>query len=133
MNYETLLNRAYEKLPKVERQERFEIPEPIVTLSGKFTVIQNFVQIANTIRRDPKHMARYFFKELAIPGKLEGNKLILQRAFRKEEIEKTLASYCEEFLYCKECRRPDTKLVKRNKLVFMKCEACGAERSVRKI
>ena len=133
MNYETLLERAYTRLPKVEKHKRFEVPTPIISLSGKFTIIQNFVQIANVIRRDPKHMARYFFKELAIPGKLEGNKLILQRAFRKEEIEKTLKSYCDEFLYCKECKKPDTKLTKRNKIMFIKCEACGAERSVRKI
>lgn len=133
MDYNQLLERAVTKLPKTKKHERFEIPEPIVTLSGKFTVIQNFVQISSAIRRDPKHLARYFFKELAIPGKLEGNKLILQQVFRKEEIEKTLKSYCDEFLYCKECKKPDTALIKRNKITFMKCEACGAERSVRKV
>ncbi len=133
MDYEYLLERAESKMPKVKKHERFETPEPVVTISGKLTIIQNFVQIANTIRRDPKHIARYFFKELAIPGKIEGNKLILQRVFRKEEIKRALKNYYNEFLFCKECGKPDTKLIKRNKLWFLKCEACGAERSVRKI
>ncbi len=133
MNYEEMLKRAYEKLPKREKTERFEIPEPIVTLSGKFTIIQNFVQIANQIRRDPKHMAKFFFRELAIPGKLEGNKLILQRVCTKKEIETTFKDYYEEFLFCRECGKPDTRLIKRGNLWFLKCEACGAERGVRKI
>ncbi|MEM7827025.1 MAG: translation initiation factor IF-2 subunit beta [Candidatus Aenigmatarchaeota archaeon] len=134
MDYEELLKKAQALIPRdVKESERFSIPEVELTLSGRLTVIKNFNQIANILRRDPHHLMKFLLKELAIPGKIEENKLILQKAFEKEELDKLIRKYCDEFVFCKECKKADTNLIKRNNLMFLKCEACGAERSVKKI
>ncbi|MEM5771227.1 MAG: translation initiation factor IF-2 subunit beta [Candidatus Aenigmatarchaeota archaeon] len=134
VKYEEMLKKAIEKLPSVvENSDRFKIPESEVTYSGKLTIIKNFNQIVNILRRDPNHLAKFLFKELAIPGKIEENKLILQKIFTKEKIDEKIREYCKIYIFCNECGKPDTKLFKKGNIYFIKCEACGAERSVPRV
>lgn len=133
MDYNSLLTRARSKVRAVAVEERLKIPEPETSILGKTTTIRNFGDIAGVIRRDPKHLAKFLFRELAIPGTIEENRLVLQRAFDRELISKALKSYYSEFLYCKECGKADTNITKKEDLLFLKCEACGAERSIKKI
>ena len=37
----------------------------------------------------------------------------------------------KEFVLCKECKKPDTELLKEDRLLFIHCLACGAKHSVR--
>jgi len=134
MSYEEMLKRARKEMPQEgDSSERFKIPEAEITYSGKFTIIKNFSQICDILRRDPQHVAKFLFKELAIPGKIEENKLILQKNFDKGKIDEKIREYCKEYIFCKECGKGDTSLKKMNNIFYLKCEACGAERSVKKI
>ncbi len=134
MDYETLLNKAYEELPKkVETSERFEIPIVDTIVQGNQTIIKNFTQIYQTLRRDPKHLLKFLTKELATPANFDGSRLILQSRIPKSLIQKKLEAYIKDYVVCKECGRPDTKLVKEDRITFLKCEACGAKASVKSI
>ena len=133
-SYEDMLKEAEGKLPKnTEKKRRLEIPAPQVRIQGNQTFIENFTEITDVIRREPKHLAKFLFRELAKPGHVEGKKLMLQGKVYSKLLEKKLESYYKEFLYCKECQKPDTKLVKEGRIVLMVCEACGSKRAVRKI
>jgi len=71
MGYEQLLKRAREQLPQsVFEKERFEIPKVRGHLEGNKTVISNFQQIANTLRRPTEHLLKYVLRELATPGEI---------------------------------------------------------------
>jgi len=121
-------------LPKESKEKvRLEIPRPQVLIQGNQTFITNFEEIVNVMRRTPKHFAKFLFRELAKPGHIDGKRLILQGKVYQKLIEKKLDSYTKEFLYCKECNRPDTKLVKEGRITLMVCEACGAKQAVRNI
>lgn len=134
MEYNELLKRAMSRVKTTAVAEnRIKILDPDITVAGKTIIIRNFGDIADIIRRDPKHIAKFIFRELAIPGAIEDNRLVLHRIFDKETISRCLKAYCMEFLYCRECGKADTKLEKKENLMFLKCEACGAERSVKKI
>lgn len=134
MSYEDLLKKAMEKLPKrLEEEKRFAIPQVVCEISGTKTFFRNFVEVANALRRDMPHLSKYLFKELATPGTMQGNILIFQRKVSKEMLEGKLKDYAKEFVFCKECKEPDTKLIKEDKLFFIKCEACGAKYPVRSI
>ena len=50
--YETLLDRAYSKIKKVEVTERFEVPEAESYVEGTKTIVSNLLQIASFLRRD---------------------------------------------------------------------------------
>lgn len=125
--YEKLLESAFEKMPKkLHEKERFEIPEALTEIQGNKTLIRNFVEIATTLRRDPAHLAKYLFKELATPGNIQGAALILQRKLTQSFVQEKIVSYVKDFVYCKICGEPDTKFVKEGRITFIQCDACGA-------
>ena len=134
MNYENLLKRALDKLPKkVESKSRFKMPDIVSEISGNKTIIRNFNEILSALRREPQHLSKYLFKELAAPGNIEGKILILQTKVPNEILKKKLESYVKEFVFCKECSEPDTKLIKEERIYFLKCEACGCKYPARSI
>ena len=134
MEYEDLLNKAYEKLPKTEAtSERFETPKVETIVQGNQTLIKNFSQIYQILRRDPKHLLKFLTRELAIPADFDGSRAILQSRIPNNLIQKKLETYVKDYVLCKECGKPDTKLIKEDRITFLKCEACGAKASVKSI
>jgi translation initiation factor 2 subunit 2 len=131
--YEKLLKLAIEKVPKkVFARDRFIIPEPKVETQKNKTIIKNLKEIADVLRRPADHLAKYLMKELATPGSIESETLVLQTSITTEMVKKKIESYAKEFVYCKVCGKPDTKLVKEDRLSFIVCEACGAKSSAGK-
>ncbi len=134
MKYEELLEEAFKQMPeKVERKERFEVPEPLIETSKKRTILRNFSAIASVLRRDERHFSTYLFKELATMGEIQSGSLVFQGRISPELIRKKISDYTKEFVICKECGNPDTKLIKEERLYFIKCEACGCKYPARKI
>src|SRR3989344_9050546 len=121
-DYRKLLERARKNLPQGELRDRFEIPKPVVTTSGKQTTVKNFGEITNYIRRDPKHLAKFLFKELALPGSIRNNELILQGKTTSFVIEQRTDAYVKQFVLCSECKKPDTSLQKEGDVFILKCE-----------
>ena len=132
MDYADMLKRAREKMPKAENKERLEIPLADVA-TGKQTSIKNFSEIAKALRRDPKHLSKFLFKELAAPGSTRGTELLLQGKFYPGPIKQKIEEYAKEYVFCQECGKPDTNMVEEGKIVTIKCEACGARKTGRKL
>jgi len=134
MDYESLLSKAFEKLPKKEEQiDRFKVPMAETMIQGNQTIIKNFGQIAETLRRDPHHILKYLTKELATPAGLSDSRAILQAKISQKMVQQKIEEYVVDYVLCKECKRPDTKLTKEERITFIKCEACGAKSSVKAI
>lgn len=132
--YEELLSRAMEKVPKsAGAGERFEMPLVETGLEGNKTIFKNFSAVAEKLRREPKHLLKFLSKELASPGAIDGARAIFDTKLQQLAIQKKLESYVKEFVICKSCGRPDTKLVTESRIAMAKCEACGARNSVREI
>ena len=132
MDYEQLLGEAYEKVKKTEHSgERFEIPRIEGHFEGKKTILTNFYQIASFLRRSPEHFQKFLFRELAVSGQKEGERLVLNMNVQSSKINQKIEQYVKEFVLCQQCGKPDTELVKEDRLSFVKCMACGAKHSVR--
>lgn len=132
-NYDEMLKEGMDKIPEITvNSERFELPRPRVTVQGNQTFITNFEEICNKLRREKKHVAKYLFKELAIPGHVDNSRLILQGKAPSSLIQKKLDNYLKDYVQCKECERPDTRLEKSGRLTIMVCEACGSKQNVKK-
>lgn len=132
--YEKLLDEAYKKVKQVSHiGERFEIPKISGLFEGKKTILTNFFQIADYLRRNPEHFQKFLLRELAASGQREGDRLVLNIIVPSAKINQKIEEYAKEFVLCRECGKPDTELVKdpQNRLTFIKCFACGAKHSVR--
>jgi translation initiation factor 2 subunit 2 len=129
--YDALVEKAYKILPETTvKEERFVVPKVLGHLQGNRTIISNFYQITDTLGRKPQHLLKYILKELATPGELKKNGVIFGTKISATRINEKIERYVEEFVLCKECKKPDTKLLKEGNFVFMKCMACGARHSV---
>ena len=132
MDYEKALKRARENLPEsVFGKERFEIPRVKGHIGGNKTVISNFKQIASTLRRPVEHLLKYVLKELATPGDLRPAGLVMGTKVAASRINDKIKQYADEFVFCQECGKPDTQLVKEGELLYKKCLACGTKQPVK--
>jgi len=127
------LDRAMKRMPATkESKERFVIPAVKVFYEGKTTVLENFRTIADILNRDPDHLMKYLLQEMGTAGKIEGQRGVFQGKFSEQAIARQIESYFEEYVVCTECRLPDTHLIKNDRVLMLKCDACGAHRPVRK-
>jgi len=130
-DYNKLLEQAYKEVKEVKSiGERFEIPKIKGHFEGKKTILTNFFQIASHIRRRPEHFLKYMLKELAASGTRDGDRLILNIKVPSSKINQKIEDYVNEFVLCKECKKPDTELIKQGRLTFVHCLACGAKHPV---
>ncbi len=132
MTYEKLLEDAYKKVKQVDTSSsRFEIPKIEGHFEGRKTILTNFFQISSHIRRKPEHFQKFMLKELAASGQRDGDRLVLNIKVPSAKINQKIEQYVKEFVLCKECGKPDTELIKKDRLMFIRCLACGAKHSVR--
>lgn len=132
MGYEQLLKKAKESMPEVKSSsERFEIPKVNGHLQGNKTIINNFAAIAKILGRGQEKLLKYLQRELATPAVLDGQRLVLGRKITSVFINKKIEQFAKDFVLCKECGKPDTKLEKEDRVLFVRCTACGARHPVR--
>ena len=131
MEYMDLLKKARNSLPERKAgDERFELPKVITIQAGKQTIIRNFMEITKKLRRDPKHVSKFLFKTLAVPGTPKDNELWLQGKLTESILNQRIEEYTKTFVLCHSCGKPDTSIQKTDKYLMMKCEACGARTSL---
>lgn len=131
MNYEELLEEAFKKVVKKEAQSRFQIPQVEVETQPNKIIVRNFKKIAEYLKRDEKHLAKYLLKSTASSGEINGDFLIIHKKLKREVIQKKLEDYIKSFVICKVCGQPDTKLIKEGRIYFIQCDACGARYAVK--
>lgn len=130
--YEAMLEDAYKKIKVVQSTgERFEIPKVQGQISGKNTFITNINEIASYIRRKAEHLAKFLQKELATPGTLEKDRLVLKTTLNSAKVNEKIELYVKEFVICTECKKPDTEIIVEKGIKFKHCLACGAKSPIR--
>lgn len=133
MDYESLLSEAYTKVKPIEAKDRFDVPKVNGFIEGNKTIISNFLQICSYLRRAPEHAKKFLEKELAAPGKIDGERLVLVKKIPARKIDEKVEEYVKDFVLCKQCGKPDTELIKQGEFWFIHCQACGAKHSISKI
>ncbi|MCS7125667.1 MAG: translation initiation factor IF-2 subunit beta [Aigarchaeota archaeon] len=133
--YRKLLDQVMANLPQTLGKigDRVLVVNPIIVHETKRTIITNFTHIADTLNREPSHLARFILKESGKAGTLEGERLLIQGKITNEELRRFLELYVKEFVKCPVCGGLDTKIIAEKRFRFILCEICGAKSSVRKI
>ena len=132
LDYDKLLSRAREGLEDVMTDDtRFVPPEPQVLYEGKRTILRNFSDIADALRREPDHFSKYLVQELGTAGNTEGRRLVLQGRVPEKKVAARVSAYLKAFVLCEECHRPDTNFQRQGRTLVLQCEGCGAHRPIR--
>jgi len=134
MDYKELLNRARSQLPsEVLEHKRFEVPKPRSFVTGMRTILANFKEICDALNREPRQVLKFLSGEMATAATMQRTRAIFQGKFRYDTFERLIQRYVKEFVVCPVCKRPDTKIVKERRLLFLICEACGAKSPIRPV
>ena len=132
MDYKELLKKGMKELPETaHKTERFEVPKVKGHIQGNKTIISNFLQISNIIRRKPEHLLKYILKELATPGEINNNLLTIGTKITSVRINEKIMNYVDNYVICKTCNKPDTKLITEGNIITMTCQACGARQIIK--
>ncbi|MFH1649408.1 MAG: translation initiation factor IF-2 subunit beta [Candidatus Woesearchaeota archaeon] len=130
--YEELLDKGKKELPEQKDSgERFEIPKVRGQIEGNKTLITNFEQITQTLNRPAQHFMKFILKELATKGEMRKQAAIFNAKIPASKINEKIQKYADLYVFCKECGKPDSKLLKEQGFLFVRCQACGAKYSVR--
>ncbi len=130
--YEKMLDNAYKKVKVVSgSSERFEIPKVKGQVSGKNTIITNFQEITNYLRRDQQHLAKFLQRELAAAGKIQNGRLILNTKLNSSKVNEKIKLYVSQFVLCPVCGKPDTELIMEKGIKSKHCLACGAKSPIK--
>lgn len=128
-----MLRDARKELPEsIFEKERLEIPKVKGHIQGNRTIISNFLQIASILGREPEHMLKYILRELATPGEIKkSGSVIMGTKVPASRINEKIKQYANDYVFCSECGKPDTKIEKEKGVVFIKCMACGARHPIK--
>ncbi len=132
-DYKSLLENVRKELPEhVFQKERFELPKAKGHIQGSRTVISNFLQIADALRREPENMLKFVLRELATPGEIKkSGSVIIGSKVPASRINEKIKQYASSYVFCYECGKPDTKIEKEGNFSFLKCTACGARHVIK--
>jgi len=116
---------------------RYQIPNPIVTVSGKqcnrTTFFENSETFCKNINRDSDILAKYLSFKLACSSKFDKikNCYTFKGEYTFQKIIDHLHEFVKIYVLCPECDYPETKLiVKDKKILIHQCEACGKENEI---
>ncbi|MCH4815274.1 MAG: translation initiation factor IF-2 subunit beta [Saccharolobus sp.] len=131
--YVEILDRLYSKLPEKGRKEGTQaLPNLIIFNIGNTTMIRNFAEYCDRIRREDKICMKYLLKELAAPGNVDDKgELIIQGKFSSQVINTLMERFLKAYVECSTCKSLDTILKKEKKSWYIVCLACGAQTPVK--
>ncbi len=128
--YEELLDRAIKDLPEeIIAKDRFQMPVGVIYYEGNTTILKNLGEISDKVNRDKKQIFTYILKEVGTAGEMN-DRVVLQGKIPEGKIQDCIKRYVTKYVLCRECGRPDTKMIKKNRVLMLKCEACGAIRPI---
>lgn len=133
--YEALLDRLYKKLPEKDMKVGGQtLPSLVILHIGATTIIKNFAEYCDRIRRDNKICMRYLLKELGAPGSVnENGQLVIQGKFTSSVINALMDRFLRSYVQCSTCKSLDTVLKTDKKIWYISCLACGAQTPVKPI
>lgn len=132
--YFKMLEEAYKKIPETgvrKSESRFKVPRVRIFYHGKNrTIFLNFKEICDVINRDPNLLRKFLSKELAAPSSPSGNRLIFHARIDETTLQNTVEYFIRRYVRCPICGGYDTRLLKADRRLVLKCDICGAESPV---
>jgi len=115
---------------KSVEEDRFKVPKADIFYEGNTTVLRNFDKITDTLNREANHLLKFFLGSIGTAGEISGGRITFQGKIPARTIQDKLVEYVDTYVLCSECNRPDTHLVKKGRTILIRCDACGAFRSI---
>jgi translation initiation factor 2 subunit 2 len=131
IDYQDLLKRVHSvtSTKRIE-DDRFKVPKVDVFYEGNTTVLKNFDKIIDVLNRDADHFLKFLLGSVGTAGEISSGRVIFQGKIPMKTLQDRLDEYVNTYVICSECNRHDTHLMKKDRTLLIRCDACGAFRSI---
>ena len=136
MNFEEMLNKAYEQLDKTKVEEnKLVIPEPFIDMQPRKTIWRNTKDFLMVVNRHPDHFLKYLKNQKYDADWLSESKshgILIKKRIKKGDINRLIVRYMDNYVVCPSCKSINT-FITRNKefrIDNFKCNNCGFNKSV---
>ncbi len=127
--YDEMLKMFYAKCPDAAIQT-FKLPPPTLAIHGPHTCWMNFPKICAGLKREQAHVMGYVRTELGLKEMSITDRGLVYRGKTKErDLESLIKKYAAEYVTCRACRGINTRLERKNRLLFLMC-TCGSKTRV---
>jgi len=137
--YQEMLQRAFNLINNKnpdsdERSRRIHLPPLEITRKAKKTMFGNFKSVCECLNRTQEHVKQYICTEQNTESSIDGNgALVITGRLQQTQLERLVFQYVKTYVQCPVCLSVDTKLDRSNRLLFIVCNQCTAQRSVQQI
>ena len=138
-SYQDMLQRCFNLMHSQNpdsdsRSKRIALPALTITRKAKKTIFSGFTNICKIMNRDTEHVKQYINTEQNTNSSIDGEgNLIISGRLQQHQIEKLITNYIKQYVMCPVCGSMDTKLEKFNRIQFIVCNQCTAQRAVEQI
>jgi translation initiation factor 2 subunit 2 len=140
MNWTTdkLLDRAYILLKKEQKQRKTFI-KPEISNHNRKSYITNFMEFSESIDREPEHIRKYLSKDMNVDISFtkEDNfnsddisGLKFNNMFKSQQIMNSITNYMKQFVLCELCKSGLTEIIKIDRINYLKCNGCKANKAI---
>jgi translation initiation factor 2 subunit 2 len=132
--YEEMLEHSSSAHRRADQSRRINLPMIEAARTSKKTTILNFAKICQHLRRDEAHVKQYLCTEQNVEASQDSNgALICKGRLTQPQLEKLITDYFVHYVKCPVCQSSNTNLAKQNRLLFIVCGSCTAQRSIQQI
>jgi len=127
------LNRLYKKVENDrENIKKYYPKRPNVVRQNRKTYITNFSELCKHCNRPENSIKSFIDERLQTPSSIKNDKLCIDNMFKEEQIFDVIFKYVDTYVRCPEelCGSGLTELVRENRLLYLKCNACNSKKSV---
>jgi putative translation initiation factor aIF-2 beta subunit len=89
------------------------------------TIIKNFINICDELRRDPDLIEKYIGYQLNLRTKIDKIKLVVHSNHDRNVLQNIINGYIKDYVLCRTCHNPETSIVNNSKIIALTCLACG--------
>lgn len=137
--YDFLLERVYGMIKSQNPdlsigKSNLKIPAPNIAQMGSRSVWTNFGAFITALNRPQEHLFNFMKAELGCEATVGGEKQLFLKSKKitKDQIEKALKKYAQEYIKCPNCKSYKTILRKdpSTRLQQIVCESCKSEKTI---
>lgn len=104
---------------------RYKRKELEINKQKNKTSIINLEDVANNLKRETLSIIEFFKRKQGLSFSRKKGIFTTTKIVSKDELEKYLREYIEEYVLCKRCKFPETDLVVESDRLYAKCKCCS--------
>jgi translation initiation factor 2 subunit 2 len=143
MNFTTeqLLDRAYDKLQKIQKEENKQkksFIKPEIVNHNRKSYITNFTKFCASINRDLESVKKFINKDMNAEVSLMGDNnmddetsgLKFNMTYKSSQIMNCITNYMKTYVLCELCKSGNTEILKIDRINYISCNSCKSQKAI---